>query len=309
MKKLPNTALWQPRKDSIETLKDIFYKRCLHVESLIISKAKQEKEFNIDNFDSGIPIEEIIREEFSKILPKRYSVTKGIVNDRQGFTAGEQDFIIFNNFWFPDLKSGAAKESKRIHFPIEGVYAIGEIKQTLTIETLDNAMEKLVIGKRLKRPMTGRTRIAENREINDCIHESSNPLYSFIIGVNLDVNLSMDDIFVRFFEINKQLKRSEIINSLCVLAKGTIIWCYFDDTKLDLQPEKFTKNTGQFPPIIPVLLETNESRKCSLYDLVLHLSAHLYDTILGGEDMAAAYGNNYNHIKIPPKEKYQINPE
>ncbi len=307
MKAIPDTSVWQPNKNTAETLKDIFYKRCQQIESLIISKVKQEKEFNIDNFDSGSAIEEIIREEFSKILPKRYTVTKGLVNDRSGFTAGDQDLIIFNNFWFPCLKSGATNESRRFHFPIEGVYAIGEIKQTLTIESLDKAMEKLIKGKRLERPKTGRTRIVENREMDNCTHGHTNPLYSFILATSLDDNLTVDDIFVRFFEINKQLKRSEIINSLCILEKATIVWCYYEENKTELQPVKFNDKSLQYP-ILPVLLEIDKHRRTSLYDLIMHLMAHLYDIVLGGEDLAIAYGNNYTNIKVPPKERFQINP-
>src|SRR6266536_1372121 len=117
MKEIPDTTKWLPRKDASGNLKDIFYRRCLNSESLILKKLEQEKEFNIDNFDSGPGVEDIIREEFSKILPERYFVTKGIVNDRNGFTAGDQDMIIFNRFWFPYLKSGATQESRRFHFP------------------------------------------------------------------------------------------------------------------------------------------------------------------------------------------------
>ncbi len=100
---IPDTNSWRPRADATETLKDIFYKRCLNVESLILEKVKQEQQFNIDDFDSGSGLEDIIRDEFSKILPERYFVTKGTVNDRKGFTAGDQDLIIFNRFWFPYL--------------------------------------------------------------------------------------------------------------------------------------------------------------------------------------------------------------
>lgn len=162
MASIPNTNEWQPRKDTQENLKEIFYKRCIHVESAIKDRVNKEQELNIDNFDSGSGVEDIIREEFSKILPSRYFITKGVVNDRNGFSAGDQDLIIFKKTWFPFLKSGATSESRRFHFPIEGVYAIGEIKQTLTISNLDLALQKLVIGKRLERPKTGRTRITEN---------------------------------------------------------------------------------------------------------------------------------------------------
>lgn len=310
MKVIPDTSKWFPRKDASETLKDIFYKRCLNAESLIKEKFKQEKELNIDNFDSGTGVEDIIREEFAKILPERYFVTKGVVNDRNGFTSGDQDLIVFNDFWFPYLKAGATQESRRAHFPIEGIYAIGEIKQTLTLKNLDKAMEKLVMSKRLERPRTGRTRIVENRELNGNEHGYTNPLFSFVIAINLEDSLEMNDAFLRFFEINKQLKRSEIINSLCVLQKGTIAWAYFNEQTQEMVPAKFNDiENGMYQPILPILLATDETRKSAFFDLIMLLLANIYDTILGGEDLAVAYGNGYKGIKVPQKDKFLINPK
>lgn len=306
MKSIPDVSKWQPRMDKAESLNDIFYKRCLQLEKNIVAKVADEKVFNIENFDSGITAEAFIREAFKNLLPDRYFVTKGIVNDRNGYTAGEQDIIIFNKLWFPILKTNTSSDSYREHFPIEGIYAIGEIKQTLTINVLDQALEKLVKGKRLSRPRTGESRISENRELHGKNGKCTNPLYSFLLAVNLDRTLSIDDVFIRFFEINKQLSRNEMINCLCILEKGTIIWCYMDEYKTDLQPERFTLSQTFERPIFPVLLDVNEIRKCALYDFFMHLSANLYDSILGAEDIIAAYGNSYNNLKMPPLPKFQI---
>ena len=310
MKEIPDTSKWLPRQDTSSNFKDIFYQRCLDIESIILDKVQKEKKYNINNFDSGPGVEEIIREEFSKILPDRYLVTKGTVNDRNGFTAGDHDLIIFNNFWFPHLKSGATQESRKFFFPIEGIYALGEIKQTLTLDNLDTAMEKLVKGKRLQRPKTGVTRIVENRELGANDNGHTNSLYSFILATHLDENISVDNIFTRFFEINKQLKRSEIINSLCILQKATIFWSFYESENSEPKPAMFSHpKKGLHKPIIPVLLEVNEIRKSSFYDLIMHLLWNMYDTILGAEDLAIAYGNDYYGIKIPPKEKFLINPK
>lgn len=310
MKKIPDTQKWLPKKDSSETLKDIFYKRCLHVESLILSKAKQEQELNLQNFDSGLGTEDIIREEFRKIFPERYGITKGILNDRNGYTSGDHDIIIFNKIWFPFLNSGASTESRKFHFPIEGAYAIGEVKQTLTVNSLDLAMQKLIIAKRLERAKTPRTRITENREFDDCPHGFTNPLYSFIIALSLDKKFTTDDLFLRFFEINKKLKRDEIVNALCVLSQATILWSYYDEDRKQFSPATFCDFDKDYnKPIIPILLATDKIRKNSLYDLIMNLSAHLNNSILGSEDIAIAYGNNYNHVKIPPINQFSINPK
>jgi hypothetical protein len=310
MKKVFDTSSWQPRKDASESLKDIFYKRCLHAEMLILSKVKQEKEYNIDNFDSGLGVEDIIRAEISNILPERYHVTKGVINDRNGYTSGNHDIVIFNKLWFPFLKSGATVESRRYHFPIEGVYALGEIKQCLTTETLQNAMKKLIIAKRLERPKTGRNRVIENRELSSCEHGFTNPLFTFLIAAETDENTEIDTIFQTFFDINKQLKRHELVNCLCILQKATIVWSYYDETTNSYSPAYFYDvDRDLSSPLIPMLLSVDQSRKGAFSDLLTILGTHLYNTVLGAEDIAVAYSNDYNSIKIPPIEKYTINPE
>lgn len=42
-------------------------------------------------------VEDIIRSEFSKLLPNRYGVKAGVINDQKGNTAGDFDVIIFND--------------------------------------------------------------------------------------------------------------------------------------------------------------------------------------------------------------------
>ncbi len=123
---LPDTSLWLPRTDHTQTLREAFYKRCKSAEERIILRAKHEREMNIDNFDSGIGVEDIIRDELKLLCPGRYSIRAGVIDDRFGSTAGDFEIIIFNDFWFPTVKSGAAQSSRRYHYPIEGVYAILE---------------------------------------------------------------------------------------------------------------------------------------------------------------------------------------
>jgi hypothetical protein len=310
MKAIPDTSKWLPRQDAIETLKDIFYKRCAHSESLIINKSKQEQELNIDNFDSGLGVEDLIREEISKLIPERYFVTKGVINDRNGLTAGDQDIIVFNKYWFPVLKAGTTEGSRKFHFPIEGTYAIGEVKQTLTFDSLDDAMKKLVISKRLERPKTGKNRIVENRELASQTKGFTNPLYTFIIATRLEESVTFDDIFKRFYDINKTLKREEIINCLCILQKGSIFWSYLDKKENEWKPAMFYEiDRDLAAPIVPVFVEADQERKISLYSLIINLYMHLNSTILASEDLAVAYGNYYDSIKMPSLDDFLIRPE
>jgi len=140
-------------------------------------RSKLEQGMKVDNFDSGVGVEDIVRDELRRVLPKRYAVSAGVLVDRDGMTSGDCDCIIWNDLWFPQVKAGAADSSRRAYFPIEGVYAVGEIKQTLGYDTLEDAMRKLVVSHRLKRPRTCAKRIVENRESSSCRHGLSNPLY------------------------------------------------------------------------------------------------------------------------------------
>src|SRR5205085_7715913 len=114
-----------------------------------------------------------------------YSISAGVINDRNGKTAGDFDVILFNELWFPKVKVGATFQSRRAHYPIDGVYAVCEVKQTLDFKTLDDAMKKLVTCHRLNRPQTYAKRLTENRESVSCIHGLTNPLYSFILATDL----------------------------------------------------------------------------------------------------------------------------
>ena len=122
---LPDPQQWQPRSTKTETLQSAFWSRCEAAEKLIKARAEDERHANIDNFDSGIGVEEIVREELRRILPSRYSVECGVIVDRAGRTGGDYDMIIFNDLWFPHVKAGATSSSRRAFYPIDGVYAVG----------------------------------------------------------------------------------------------------------------------------------------------------------------------------------------
>jgi hypothetical protein len=89
MPDLPDTTIWQPREHKAETLQEAFLRRCVALEEKIRLRVQLEKEMNIDNYDSGPGIEDILREELRSLLPGRYSVRSGVINDRQGRTAGD----------------------------------------------------------------------------------------------------------------------------------------------------------------------------------------------------------------------------
>ena len=162
---LPDVSIWQPRSKNNDTLKNALEITCQVAQNRITSRSKDEVRFNIDNYDSGSGVEDIVREELANLLPERYSVAAGVVNDRHGNTAEDCDLIIRDRRWSPVIKPGATHGSRRSHFPIEAVYSVAEIKQTLGFAELDDAMKKLVVLSRLERPDNPYGHITENQHL------------------------------------------------------------------------------------------------------------------------------------------------
>lgn len=295
---LPDVSQWQPRTTAAESLSTAFMKRCLASEKRILLRVRHEREMAVDNYDAGLGIEDIVRDELAQILPSRYTTKAGVLNDSLGQTGGDYDILIFNSQWVPEIKCGAINTSRRIHLPIEGVYAVGEIKQTLTYKSLDKALEKLVVAHRLYRPPTSASRIAENRELSSCRCGLTNPLYSFIIATQLGNELSFDDVVRRFTEINRGLRRPEVIRALCVLGIGTIQWVFHDDDDI-IRPALFMGE--DLRKVLHIGFE--EAQKIpAFYSLLRSLSLHLFQSIIAPEDVASKYGYSNNDIKIACQE-------
>ena len=304
---LPNPAEWQPRDSATETLQSAFLKRCVAVERLIGLRTQSEREMNIDNFDSGIGVEDILREELAKILPSRYNVERGVLVDRDGKTGGDYEIIVFNEAWFPRVKAGASDLSRRSYYPIEGVYAVGEVKQTLVYATLDSVMKKLVLAHRLFRPPTFAKRLVENRESGACKHGLSNPLYSFVLATGLADKVSLESLIDRFYDISKQLKRLEVIRALCVLGHGTVIWSFRDRVHGGLTPALFMLD-DPYEPIVPAYFHVDDVTS-ALFALVSNLMLHLFESVLAPEDIPALYGTANRKVKGPKSDEIALQPD
>lgn len=228
-----------------------------------------------------------MRDELRQLLPARYTVAAGVASDRNGLTAGDVDVVIHNDQWFPRIKAGAADESRRVHYAIEAIYAVGEVKQTLDYRTLDEALEKLVVCHRLNRPATSRTRLTENRKLDDCEHGTSNPLYSFIFAVQLGQRVSFQEVVERWFAISKSLRRDEVVRAICVLDQGFATWMRHQGDAA-LWPATFMDD--QYEPIVPAFC-TAQKAGSALYAFATSLLGHLNSSVLAPEDIGAYYGN------------------
>ena len=99
--KLPDVGKWQPQSEKSETLSAALEMTCQAVQSRIVNEANIEEKFSINNYDVGPGLEDIVRQELSKLLPERYSVDAGVVNDQNGGTADDCDVLITNRIWSP----------------------------------------------------------------------------------------------------------------------------------------------------------------------------------------------------------------
>jgi hypothetical protein len=293
---LPDSAEWKPREDAKERLSKLFFKRCCEIEERILSRARAEREARVDNFDSGAGIEDIFRQELSSLLPKRYSVHAGMLDDRYGMTAGDCDVIIYNDFWFPFVHAGATEASRRFHFPIEGTYAVAEIKSSLDFKSLDDAMEKLVTCHRLHRPVTQSDRIVENRRVDGCPHSVLNPLYSAVLATGLSPNVSFEDLVNRYFAISKTLKRHEVVRALCVLGCGAVTWGVRNE--MTTQADSAIFHSDYAEPLIPVFFRA-EVVGSAFYVLAVDLLLQLYHSILSPEHLEAKYGLTNFPVSVP----------
>jgi hypothetical protein len=225
---------WQPRRSST-VMQRSFAERCEMIEARLIAGAQAEIRARSSNFSSGPSIEAIFREELGKILPRRYQVTCGTLSDRMGNTARDCDVVVFNDFWFPTVKQRATVDDRSHVMPIEGAYAVLEVKQTLSRATLDKAMEKLVVCHRLHRPLTSALRFTENTTWNSHSKppQIRNPLFSAVVAAQRDPSEPLDRLVNRFIEISRHLKRLEMVHCLCILGEACYVWGWLPDGQED----------------------------------------------------------------------------
>lgn len=292
---LPDTSTWRPREVAAETLSKAFYIRCRQMEDLILNSSRAEIELNIDNYDAGSGIEDIVRRSLTELLPSRYLVTAGCLNDCLGRTAGDSEIIVFNDTWFPVVKAGATPYSRRSHFPIEGVYASLEVKQSLTAASLDQAMEKLVTQSRLYRPLISQNHITENCVYGESNSHLMNSLFTGIVATRLAPNTTLDETILRFVRLNQQLKRTEVVRFLCVLGQFACFWSSVPDHGPAI-PATF-KGSDLNHDLLPTMVSADEGQ-CPFYYLVAELFAHCSLTVLSPESLSSAYGLGSHNVKL-----------
>ncbi len=317
MKPLPDTSNWQPYRDKQVALRSTFLQTCRSIEARIKAESDIEKGFNIHNFDAGPGIEDIVRDQFRTLLPDRYAVTPGVIIDNNGDTCGDCDLVIANRLWSPLLKYGATDQSRRVHIPVEVVYTVMEVKQTLTESSLDEAMKKLVMYKRLRRDKSEYGRIVENHVIEQLNRPDASLNYRFDVVLAIGCEDGADkELVQRFFKINHQLSPECRVNALAILGHGYA--CYTHEVPLEEDPNETTPEEHLYPESTMVYLwrkpapETIRIRtfyiptqRDTMYLLYRNLLQHLSLTVLNFGVSKLQYGNEDadrdGYHPLPPK--------
>ncbi len=293
--KLPDVTIWQPRSHRNATLSKGLLMSCQATQSRILREAEIERRFNVDNFDSGPGLEDLVRQELSKLLPDRYSVDAGVVNDREGHTAGDYEVVVRDRIWSPAIKLGATPTSRRFHFPVESIYCAIELKQTFGFEQLDEAMEKLVTIARLYRPANPYGHITENQHLIflDKDGHILNPLHTAIMGTRLPDGVTFKELALRFGRINSGLNRDEMVNMLCVLDHGVASY--------EVKTGETTYRDATFmwdrSEDLYMSIETSEPDKV-FYRLFATLYGHLSRSVLDTREIVANYGEVNRQFEV-----------
>ena len=290
---LPDATEWQPRRNAAGPLREALLVSCRTAQRRIVAGADAEAEFNIDNFDVGPGVEDIVRQEFARLLPNRYTVDCGVVNDRHGHTVGDCDLLIRDAIWSGPVKAGATAQSRRAHFPIEGIYAGAEVKRTLGFGELDDAMKKLVSLARLDRPDNPYGHITENQHLEFCdkANQILNPLHTTVFATRLAKGVSFGDVVQRFGAINAMLRRDEMVTALCVLDKGAAWYSVESGRPYNAD---YMRDRGT------TLVMQVDDGECQDVFYRHHelLMGHLTRSVLGLVGVAHAYGRAPPHRKV-----------
>ena len=290
---LPDVSGWKPTASHEESLRNALMTTCQIAQKRIVSRAEAEIRFNIQHFDSGAGVEDVVREELGNLLPKRYSVDPGVVDDSAGRTAGDCDVLIRDPLWSPVIKLGATARSRRRHFPIEGVYAAAEIKQTLGWDVLEKAMEKMVKLSRLNRSENPYGHITENQHLpyHDQPGLVLNPLHTSVFATRLEDGVPFEDVANRFGAINAMLDRNSMVKTLCVLDAGTAWYSVESGNPYDAD---FMRDRGE-----NLILQINaEEPDNAFYRWYALLGQHLTRSVLGLSGVFQSYGTPPPHRKV-----------
>ena len=201
---------------------NIFRSAFREVSAFLSTKLHYEKDANQYNMESGLPLEDYFRQEFGKFIPEQFSVTAGKIIDRDQFTCGDCDFVLYDRRFAPFVKFPATQQSRRKLIAFETTYGIIEVKQNLTLGALENgvikdnpagslydACKKIFAYKELTRDIVDSSRVIPGLTIDGLggdRQQYNKPFgFAFFYGSDIDMDdqESVEKLLLEFWLINK----------------------------------------------------------------------------------------------------------
>lgn len=208
-------------------------------------KLQSEKQANQYHLESGIPVEDYFRQEFGRFIPEAFTVGVGKVIDRECYTCGDCDFVIYDSRYAPFVKFPSTQYSRRKFIAFETTYGIIEVKQTLTLGaitkkkgvlkkktkgSLYDACTKIFAYKELNREPVDATRLIPGIIISSwggLRAEYNRPFaFAFFYDTNIDIDNpeELENLAKEFLIINETVPVPIRVNGIFVLDKFSLIW-------------------------------------------------------------------------------------
>lgn len=135
-------------------------------------------------------------------IPDKFEFSEGIIIDSFDHQSRQVDVIIHDKTATPFLQD---RDLANV-IPIESVYAVIEVKSTLTKDELSKCIENIKSVRSLKKnTITGQV----------------SPTLGFVFAYDSDSTL--ETIYKNFFELSKDIPPEQQITCICVLNKGLIL--------------------------------------------------------------------------------------
>lgn len=127
----------------------------LHLQRQLAARLQSNRAVLSHPSAKGTATEEGWREMLGEYLPNRYCVSKAFVIDADGRQSEEIDLVIYDRQYSPFL----FKQDRAVFIPAESVYAVLEVKQNLTAENVNMAIDKAASVRRLRRTSVSVTHV------------------------------------------------------------------------------------------------------------------------------------------------------
>lgn len=135
-------------------------------------------------------------------IPDKFEFSEGIIIDSFDHQSRQVDVIIHDRIATPFLQD---RDLANV-IPIESVYAVIEVKSTLTKDELTKCIENIKSVRSLKK---------------NTITGQISPILGFVFAYDADSTL--ETIYKNFLELSKDLPPEQQITCICVLNKGLIL--------------------------------------------------------------------------------------